>query len=138
MSVELNVAVAEAVFGAVWREIPVWDANSITDRLSIPSGAVAHRYGDGQVCRFSDYLDFSGNMTDAWLIVEATKAKRLRMWVGINDFNENEYAAQIWTFDPEHSTPIVERCDPNAPVAICLAALEALGVPFEQKVNHER
>lgn len=123
----LNIAVAERIFGATWRRFG--DESAVFDVLAI--GEITEAYQSIALCRRIDGEiikwkgpDYSGNMTDAWRVVKAMRKKEC-------DFYLRYVETPMATFDGELFGEAVHT---KPPVAICLAALDAAGFPFEGEV----
>ena len=80
----------------------------------------------------SDEVDhYSTSIADAWEVVE--KIRGDGRWWQITDCEEEGWHASAWRTVTENDAPVCE-CDAvadTAPMAICLAALKAVGVEVQ-------
>lgn len=133
---ELDALVAEKVMGWIKTDESKYDEEGIEMTvMESPQGAMAQAFGWGFECDFDDFGPslprFSSDVSAAWEVIEhfsETHRGSVVRWFGKNG---ERYAASFW---PLMETDVVPRDHipaETAPLAICLAALKAVGVEVE-------
>jgi hypothetical protein len=122
---ELDALVAEKVMGVVWRKVGV---NGVVKATLDPLGY----YSQHEECRpdfprWSDYCRdvpaYSTDIAAAWQVVEHMATNHYRWWeMARRPFKDGLGALVNFTGDPKDSCVA-----PTVPLAICLAALKAVG-----------
>lgn len=116
---ELDALVAEKVMGWQWQQ---WAPNPEQPHLAPPGYGRPHpdHWWLGRSI-FELVPHYSTDIADAWLIVEHLHGR-----VVIDHWSGNQYKVMIYI--PSSGSPSVEASADTAPLALCLAALAAVGV----------
>lgn len=132
---ELDALVAEKIFGSLWRAYRSDDEEKSVIRLFAPSRAdyceeiqYKNQWGTSSGFYPTDYPDLPAYSTDiaaAWEVVEKVGTG----WLYLSLLQDSDKVAGYWraAFHRLKETPQLVDAD-TAPLAICLAALKAVGV----------
>lgn len=137
MSRETDVLIAEKVMGCEWRHEPDWPggAADILGGEAFP-GVLAERR-DGRLLAFGGLPSFRGSIADAWRVVEKMGKKGYDFRCGVvSDGSWAEFRHYEEPVDhpiQDGGRAAIDPRDGDMPLAICLAALRAVGVELEEE-----
>lgn len=96
--------------------------------LHKPSGSHVWVDKNDMLCEIADSFKPAKNISDAWIVIEKLKENR---WIEISISKLGAPLVDIGEYSVPHSTVQTEA--ETVPMAICLAALETVGILLELK-----
>lgn len=135
----IDVLIAEHVFGIKLGVLCPLEIQKWSDSWLCECGFMGSSRYDKDKSHDRCALNYATEIDDAWLVVEKMVGNKLLFDVQAgNNGKDSFYQVQIDEFIPNEKTGggywelIVESTEgKTAPMAICLAALKALGVKYE-------
>lgn len=119
---ELDALIAEKVMGWTKKELP-------TNRVNPSYTAWYWVSNDDNVKIPTNFFNPSINLHDAWQVVE--KLKKDNIYIDIYSLPSDGYRVETSTHDGEQYVHMSTVGADTAPLAICLAALKAVGVEID-------